>query len=281
MNKQYLIDMATAFVEESSENYVSRDVAISEKSFGLKMYEAPIFGFASPDDEYFTRFKNPSIIGEHFLHPMEWLPEAKTVISFFLPFSDAVKNSNRLDERWPSEQWLHARIEGQAFINKLCTHLNSELNNQGYRSLVPSMDQRFWASTKFNKDLPEKSFTSAWSERHVAFVCGLGTFGLSKGLITMKGMAGRFASIVTELYLSPNDRVYEAFDEYCTRCGTCIENCPVKAISLEEGKKHTTCGKFVDLTGEKFKPRYACGKCQVGVPCESEIPKINESEGIN
>lgn len=137
------------------------------------------------------------------------------------------------------------------------------------------MDQKFWASTKFNKDSPEKSYTSAWSERHVAFVCGLGTFGLSKGLITKKGMAGRFASIVTELYLPPNERAYKSFNEYCTMCGTCIQKCPVNAINLEEGKNNNICGKYVDLTWKKFKPRYACGKCQVGVPCESEIPKIN------
>lgn len=39
-------------------------------------------------------------------------------------------------------------------------------------------------------------------------VCGLGIFGLSKGLITSKGIAGRFGSIVTELQIIPNEREY-------------------------------------------------------------------------
>lgn len=279
MNRQWLIEAAAAFVEESPDNYVSKDAAISEKMIGLKMYERPIFGFASPEDEYFTRFKEASIIGQHFLHPTEWLPEAKTVISFFLPFSEAVKISNQAAGKWPSEEWLHARIEGQAFINKLCAYLNTELANKGYKSLAPSMDQRFWAKTGYDKDFPERSYSSAWSERHIAFVCGLGTFGLSKGLITPKGMAGRFGSILTELGLPPDKRNYKKFDEYCTLCGTCIENCPVNAISIEEGKKHRICSKFINITAEKFKPRYACGKCQVGVPCESGIPPRDIDQG--
>lgn len=55
-------------------------------------------------------------------------------------------------------------------------------------------------------------------------------------------------------------------------CGACVKNCPVDAISLEEGKDHKICCDFLDITGKKFKPRYGCGKCQVSVPCQSSIP---------
>lgn len=275
MNKQDLIKKAEYFVETSEDNYISQQIAISEAVVGLKIYETPILGFASSDDEYFDLFKEPSIIGQHFLHPKEWLPESKTVISFFLPFSKVVRKGNRRDLCWPSEEWLHARIEGQAFLNKLCMHLQQELINAGYYSLVPALDRRFWSRTgpKINSAHPEASFTSTWSERHIAFVCGLGTFGLSKGLITSKGMAGRFGSIITELYLPPDKRNYESMDEYCSMCGACVKNCPVNAISLETGKDHTICSAFLDKTAEKYNPRYGCGKCQIGVPCEGRIPK--------
>ena len=218
MNKQGLIKMASYFVENSKENYIAKEFAISENVVGMKIFEEPIFGFASPDDEYFTLFKESSAIGNHFLSPKEWLPQSKTVISFFLPFTQVVKQGNRKDLSWPSEEWLHGRIEGQALLNKLCLHLNSELINAGYNSLVPSLDERFWSKTEFNTNSPhpDVSFTSTWSERHVAFVCGLGTFGLSKGLITLKGTAGRFGSIVTELYLPPDKREYEKINEYCS-----------------------------------------------------------------
>lgn len=77
--------------------------------------------------------------------------------------------------------------------------------------------------------------TSLWSERHAAYVCGLGTFGLSKGLITKKGIAGRFTSLITDLPLLADERAYTDVYEYCTR--------------------------------------YGCGLCQVRVPCEAGIPK--------
>ncbi|MGB4438837.1 MAG: 4Fe-4S binding protein, partial [Sedimentibacter sp.] len=59
---------------------------------------------------------------------------------------------------------------------------------------------------------------------------------------------------------------------YCTMCGACANNCPVNAISIENGKDHKKCAAFLDLTAEKFKPRYGCGKCQVSVPCGRKIP---------
>ncbi len=275
MNKQDLIKTAADFVENSAGNYISRQIALSENVVGMKIFEEPIMAFASADDEYFTLFKEPAGIGNHFMLPQEWLPQSKTVISFFLPYSEAVKQGNEREQLWPSAEWLHGRIEGQSFLSKLCSHLQSELINAGYDSLVPSLDERFWSKRGFNRDSPhpEASFTSTWSERHVAFVCGLGTFGLSKGLITSKGIAGRFGSIVTELSLSPDSRAYEKVDEYCTRCGACVKKCPVHAISLETGKNHVICADFLDKTAERYRPRYGCGRCQTGVPCESRIPR--------
>lgn len=280
MNKQDLIKSAAYFADNSSYNYISESIAISENVAGMRIFEGPMLGFGSPDDQYFTTFKEPSVIGEHFMLPQEWLPGAKTVISFFLPFSNAVKKGNRRDKLWPSEEWLHGRIEGQTFVNKLCMHLQQELIEAGYNSLVPSLDKRFWAQTECKQDSPqpEVSFTSTWSERHAAFVCGLGTFGLSKGLITAKGMAGRIGSVVTELYLPPDQRKYESINEYCSMCGTCVKRCPVNAISIEAGKNHSICSAFVDKTNEKYRPRYGCGKCQTGVPCESRIPKLPRNE---
>lgn len=273
MNREDLIKTAADFVENSPDNYINEQLAISKDLVGLKIFEAPIFGFGAADDEYFYQFKQ-DIIGQHFILPREWLPGAQTVISFFLPFSLAVKRSTRKTRLWPSSEWLHGRIEGQAFINKLCTYLNSNLINAGYRSLVPGLGERFWAQMEAgpNSRHPGLPFTSTWSERHVAYVCGLGTFGLSKGLITSRGIAGRFGSIVSELYLPPDERKYEETTEYCSMCGHCVKRCPVNAISIEEGKNHSICSAFLDRTTVKYNPRYGCGKCQTAVPCESRIP---------
>lgn len=266
MDKQDIIRTAENFAENSKLNYIGEDLAISKDLVGMKIFDAPIFGFASVDDEYFKLLKEPGAIGEHFMLPTEWLPGAKTVISFFLPFGEEVRKGNRRDMSWPSPEWLHGRIEGQNFVRELLKHLKGQLTEKGYESLIPGMDERFWCDEK-------EKFTSNWSERHVAFVSGLGTFGLSKGLITKKGIAGRFGSIVTKLELAPDVREYTDIYEYCTMCGKCAKNCPADAITLENGKMHKPCSEFVDLTAEKFKPRYGCGKCQVSVPCECGIPK--------
>jgi epoxyqueuosine reductase len=274
MDKMDLINSAASYIINSADNYISAQIAISERSAGMKIFDDPIFAFGAAEDEYFTLMKEPQAIGEHFMLPQDWLLQAKTVISFFLPFSEAVRIGNRTDRVWPSEEWLHGRIEGQSLLNKLCSHLQAELAQAGYKSVVPSQDERFWMKAKFNSNSPhpEASFTSNWSERHAAFVCGLGTFGLSRGLITEKGISGRFGSIITELYLAPDKRNYTDIYEYCSMCGSCAKNCPVNAISVENGKDHLICSRFLDRTKVKYAPRYGCGKCQTGVPCEAGIP---------
>lgn len=271
MLKSEIIKSISDFIEKSEGNYISNEIAISENLVGMKIFEEPIFSFGSADDNGFKMLKETSAIGEHFILPKEWLAGAKTVISFFLPFSEEVREGNKADMIWPSGEWLHGRIEGQLFLSSVCRYLNLKLIDNGFNSIVPSLDDRFWSSKESIK--PEESFSSNWSERHVAYVCGLGTFGLSKGIITKKGMAGRLGSIVTELYLEPDEKSYKDIYEYCSMCGACAKNCPVNAISIENGKNHIICSEFLDSIFEKNNPRYGCGKCQVAVPCENRIPK--------
>ncbi len=271
MEKNDLIKYAADFIEQSQDNTIAAEIAISKDVAGLKLFEAPVFAFGSADDEYFKLLQQPGAIGEHFLLPKDWLSEARTVISFFLPFTDEVRKSNQKNMTWPSEGWLHARIEGQALLNKLCVSFKAYLEGNGFKCLIPSMDPRFWSNTGAAGN--KEKYTSNWSERHAAFVCGHGTFGLSKGLITKRGIAGRFGSILTDLYLEPDSRDYQDIYEYCTVCGRCAKNCPVGAISKESGKDHKLCSDFLDETRAKHDPRYACGKCQVHVPCETAIPK--------
>jgi epoxyqueuosine reductase len=272
MEKAEIIKMGIDLVRNSEDNVISAKTALSKDLVGMKIYEEPIFSFGAADDDEFALLKKPEVMGSYALTPLEWLPSAKTVISFFLPFTETVRRSNTRNMHWPSDEWLHGRVEGQAFLFKLCEHINSALIKAGYESVVPSLDKRFWSKGSTAVQEKDQVFTSNWSERHAAYICGLGTFGLSKGLITKKGVAGRFGSIITSLYLSPDQREYRDIYEYCSQCGQCAENCPAQAISLEEGKHHLPCAQFINNTREKCQPRFGCGKCQVGVPCESGIP---------
>lgn len=260
------------FVLRSPGNYVSKEDAMTPDVEGMQLFDPPIFAVGDPDDPLFEELRKPNVVGPHTLLPRDWLPEANSVISFFLPFSNEVKRDNSADPQgWPSPGWLHGRIEGQAFLLDFCRELVSQLSQEGEQSVVPALDSRFW-SVSPPEPGSELAYTSCWSERHAAFVCGLGTFSLSKGLITEKGLCGRFGSIITTARLPRTSRPYHEVEEYCTHCGACARNCPAGAISLEHGKQHKPCYDFQAKVLERWGPRFGCGKCQVAVPCMSGIP---------
>lgn len=262
-------------IGHSEDNAVQEQDALSRQFAGMRFFEKPLFAIGSADDPLFASFKQASVIGSHFMLPCEWLPGAQSVISFFFPFTDRIKKANRADPLWPAGEWLLGRFEGQSFINKVCVSVRSMLHDSGYHGVIPSLDERFFAKTSRTAQMERNDpppFTSNWSERHAAFACGLGTFGLSRGLITRRGMAGRLGSVITDLAIEPDTREYCGLYEYCSNCGACVKRCPVGAITLEHGKDHVPCSDFLDRTREKYNPKYGCGKCQTGVPCESGIP---------
>jgi epoxyqueuosine reductase QueG len=273
MTEEDIKKRALTYLHRSPRNRVSKKTAISARSEGLLLYEDLLFAVASADDPLFASFKAPEIIGAHFMTPREWLPEARSVISIFGIFGAKVRESNRGGGR-PSEEWLHGRIEGHTFICCLGERLKIFLTKNGHQCVIPSMDKRFrgnGASARPGSGI-SVPFTSNWSERHVAFACGLGTFGLSKSLITRRGSAGRMISLITDLSLPSSERPYESPYEYCSHCGKCVKNCPVGAISMKEGKRHLPCSSFLDKTHKWYAPRYGCGKCQTDVPCERQNP---------
>ena len=238
------------------------------------LYDTPLIGFAAAEDALFETYRQPEIIGENFMSPKEWLPAAKTVVSFFLPFTEEVRRSNRADRTDPSPEWLYGRIEGQEFISRFTADLKSMLQEHGIECCVPSLDERFGIRFEMDStgDEPDFHADSKWSERHAAYACGLGTFGLSRGLISEKGIAGRYASLIVSENWPATVREYTGIDDYCIKCGVCARNCPAQAISLEHGKNNTRCKAHVDRMQEKYSPRYGCGKCQVNVPCEFKAP---------
>lgn len=269
MKKEELLHLATRFVQTDKSNTISSQQALAPQLAGRRMYDEPLMAVASAGDPLFEALKADEAVGPLFLLPQEWLPDAASVISLFFPTSAWIRKDNRQNMSEPSPSWLHARIEGQAMILRLTTLLQNTLRQAGHHAVAPVLSDRFaaWEGNPPSAGAP--AYGSNWSERHVAYVCGLGTFGLSKGLITAKGVTGRFTSIITSLALTPNTRPYSSLYEYCSQCGACAKNCPVGAISLQTGKSHLPCGAFLDKMRAQHKPRYGCGKCQVAVPCEA------------
>lgn len=226
----------------------------------MQIFEEPLIALAAAADPLFVKLKDPEVIGPHHLLPSEWLPGARTVISYFLPFTKRVREANYTPDL-PASEWLYARIEGEMFNNALRNKLMVEAECSGIKSVVPPMDPRYHVP----------NWRSNWSERHVAYIAGLGTFNLNKSIITVKGSAGRFGSIIVDKEFEPTPRPYEGLYDHCNECGACIPRCPALAITLE-GKEHRPCSHYLDKMLQRYQPRYGCGKCQTDVPCEYSIP---------
>lgn len=226
----------------------------------LRLYDPPLAAVADARDPLWERLKDPEVIGPGHLSPLQWLPGARSVVSFFLPYSARVREANRIPGATATE-WLYGRWEGGALVEDLNRFLAESLREAGWASVAPSVDPRFATA----------GLRANWSERHAAFVAGLGTFSLSRSLITRAGSAGRLGSVITEAPLAATPRPYRDLEEYCSGCGACIDRCPPRAIG-PDGKDHRLCKLHLDQTLDRFAPRYGCGKCQTGVPCEAAAP---------
>jgi len=254
-NKEIITSILTEFINESPYNKV-------KELDDMVIYDEPIVGIAAANDPLFTTLKDSNVIGAHHMAPNEWLSNTNSVISYFLPFDMRVRSTNRKNYNEPSNEWLYARIEGEELNNMVRKFLANSIIDMGGMAIVPSHDSRYGTIDR----------RSNWSERHVAYIAGLGTFGLAKNLITEKGCAGRFGSVITDIEIKPTERSYKEVYEYCNDCGACIRRCPADAIT-KDGKDHAPCDNFLDAIRTKFAPRYGCGKCQTAVPCETKIPK--------
>lgn len=234
-----------------------------------RMYDAPLVAFAAADDPLFDDLQSEDVAGGAHRMPFDWVPDARTVVSYFLPFSEEVRESNRAGDT-ASEEWFYARFHGEMFNDRLRRLLVCTLEDAGYASSAPALSSAYRV----------RDLRSNWSERHVAFTAGLGTFGLHAGLITEKGAVGRFGSIVTSVELEPTRRAYSGPNSHCLwfrdgSCGLCADRCPAGALT-RSGKDRARCGEHLRRrmsAGARYGFPYSpCGKCYMDVPCEGGIP---------
>lgn len=278
--KQALYEEICRFAREEE---ISRFPGTNEHYF-----DNPLVGFASATDPLFTEYK--TVIGDFHLTPSElvsvsspedaWQPQ--TVISWVLPIAGNTRASNRSEVIYPSRQWAETRNFGEQCNTALRRQMISWLIARGYRAAAP---QLMTAWREINESAV--GVASSWSERHAAYVCGLGTFSLNDALITQKGIAHRLGSVITDLALEPSRRPYPERRSNCLyyregTCGACIGRCPIGAIS-RAGHDKNKCRVYVYGTvPEAVAEQYGvtatgCGLCQTNVPCEGRIPDGKET----
>lgn len=266
ISKAAIVHFLHEFSDTSTHNRVSAEIVLSPECVGIRMYEWPLVGVSSARDALYKEYKRPEIVGENYMLPSEWMDGAKSVISIFNPFTQHIKDSNAGGDM-PSCEWLHGRIQGQEYIVAAAQALAEFLRSKGAQAMVPVADERF-------EVYPEPKIYSNWSERHAAYISGLGTFSLNRAIITQKGIAGRFCSVISDVELEADEREYAGLYDNCSLCGACRRACPAEAIN-KNGKVHVPCYNFLKKVSEQYPSYYGCGKCQCGMPCESSIPPKN------
>jgi epoxyqueuosine reductase len=247
----------------------SLNVSKDDRYIGMRFYLPPILSVGSASDEGFTTLKKPGVVGPHHMMPDDWLPGAKSVISLFLPFTERVIKSNTADPVQPSMEWLFTRVDGQQHLLATGALVRDALVKEGYKAVVPYIDDRFLMRVSpEHTDIPIPAYSSNWSERHVGYITGLGTFGLSTNFISKLGSCGRLISIVTDWETEPDPKDYIGIYGYCSECRACFRVCPGQAYG-DTGKDIKKCSGFLHENSKQYAPRYGCGKCQSGLPCQT------------
>ena len=262
------------------------------KESGEPAWDNALVGFASGEDPIWQQYKE--YVGAFHWTPWEVFQQHRpehpakpgdlSVVSWVLPQRAAVRKSNRRSRKYPSEDWARIRVYGEAFNVELRRHVVESLEAKGHAAVVPMLVPN-WTIVESQRF----SYASSWSERHAAHAAGLGTFGLCDGLITARGKAMRAGSVVARIALEPTPRPYSDHRAYCLffaegTCGKCIDRCPARAIT-EAGHDKQKCRMHLVRSREHVKETYGfegygCGLCQVGVPCEAQIPVMAAREAL-
>jgi ferredoxin len=278
------------FIEQRIKKFVRTSPA-NRLSFinDYVVWDEPLVGFADGDDPIFTEYK--TIIALEHLTPREALakaydrspedmPARLSVISWILPTAEETRESNRAEVRVPSRLWSHTRWYGEKFNEQLRVYVVALLTGMEYLAAAPFLQPYFEVYTN------EKGRYSNWSERHMVYAAGLGTFSLSDGLITERGIAHRCGNVVTNLVLPSCPRTENSPYSNClfyvgVNCRACIKRCPAGAIT-EKGHNKIKCNQYlrdIGYSAEALTDGYdndksvaGCGLCQTKVPCEFQNP---------
>ena len=253
----------------------------------LPAFNRPLIGCATGEDELFYFLKG-DIGPEFYWTPEEAFssafPEEKakadelSVIAWILPQTEHTRLAHRKATKLPSIEWSKARHYGEKVNENLRRFVVELFATDGYQACAPVLLPQ-WSRAHSEK----YGFASSWSERHTAHVCGLGTFGVSDGLITPVGKAVRVGSVIVRTRLTPTPRSYHHHQEWCLfhstgKCLVCSRRCPAGAIS-KDGHDKIKCREYirsvtaVHVEKEQLGFRVSsCGLCQTKVPCEGRNP---------
>jgi len=291
-----------AFVRESPGNRL--------KDFdGQEIFSRVRVGVADGDDAVFKRFQ--SVVSLNHILPRSFLERFAPagsdlaqvrVVSWALSFAEPIRCSNR-SGLWPSKMYSAARNNGGALNFALSQKLGKFFRGLGYSAEAPRLTDAYDAFR-----LPATTFSSSWSERHIAYAAGLGRFGLNGSLITPLGSHVRLGSLIVNSPLAatmvqPGSYRADCWESEGEICARCIQRCPVGAIS-SHGLDKEKCYAMRQAVRSRHLESYVrdmemhqapivkngsrvsgyslgCALCQCGVPCEAKDPFLPSMQEKN
>ncbi|MBQ9015186.1 MAG: epoxyqueuosine reductase [Firmicutes bacterium] len=187
----------------------------------ITKYRSPVIGFASAHDPLYD--KTSEIVGYPVAKPTDLLENAKTVISFFLPYTAMVVKYARARREVSNKEWSLGYYETNNLIGSIMSELVEELHKMGIDA----------ASEPVTENYDHIKLTATWGHKTSAAIAGIGTFGINRLVITPMGCAGRLGTVVMSAHLTPTERPDQENCYYKAdgTCGVCAKMCPSKAIT--------------------------------------------------
>ena len=114
MNRQSLVEFSNDYFSSCELNHIAKEKALLEELISVQIFEPPIIAISTANNPEFEYLKKDDGIGNHFMLPAQWLPEAKSVISYFFPFTEtiaiAIKKIKIIPPKDGSTEGLKAKL---------------------------------------------------------------------------------------------------------------------------------------------------------------------------
>lgn len=164
--------------------------------------------------------------------PEEYLPGAKTVITFSYPMNrTAILNLPRT-----RSQYMMEFNTVNQLISQAAHKIARMLEEKGYPSLAVSPEAAIGDYPRLKAD---------FSHKHSAVLCGLGQFGLNNLLLTPKyGPGVRLGSVITKAEITLDSPSIEG--SLCDNCGKCTKACPAGALERYREDYSPSTGRPMD-----------------------------------
>jgi epoxyqueuosine reductase QueG len=272
-----------------------------------RIFDTPAFGVAKGDDPIFLKFKE--VVGPGHLTPAQmWvqsgLPDTQglaarlRIVSIIFPYVDRIREESKTAEEMPAEIYCVGRNFANAFMDEVLEKAVAYFQERGFRATSGMRSPAF----QIIVDEEPLKIYSTWSERHMAFAAGLGTFSLHEGFISEIGCNIRITSVITDAPLAVTERKSDDPRANCLfyatgKCQKCARRCPGDAIT-QEGHDKLKCYLYGQMIQEEMTARLkdllkphlrhingeeqwsypvGCAFCQFDVPCMEQNPLKRKS----